>query len=191
VKRYLDGVIAAFQLLLEEMDKEIDFVKRSGHEALEKSDFVSLEQATQLAKHLTQVRERVTALKEEWLRGSAQSLAVGRRSEKVRQKTRYSRIPGGKALPQQAYYRPILEILDSMGGSARSRDVLDRLEEKMRSMLKDVDYEELPSGEPRWYKQANWARFKLVEMGLMKKGSPSGVWEISLEGREWLKGQGN
>jgi hypothetical protein len=53
------------------------------------------------------------------------------------------------------------------------------------------DLDALPSDgiTPRWQNTAQWARNALREGGLIKGDSPHGVWEISDQGREWLKGQ--
>lgn len=57
----------------------------------------------------------------------------------------------------------------------------------MEPVLRDVDFHPLASnGEPRWQKSTNWARFNMVEDGLLKSDSPRGIWEISEEGRSRL-----
>ena len=76
-----------------------------------------------------------------------------------------------------------------MGGSGKTRDVLDRVGEKMKSSLKPLDYDVLPSDgkSVRWRNSAQWARNTMVnEDGRMKK-TKTGIWEISEEGRKWLE----
>ncbi|MFN4804851.1 MAG: winged helix-turn-helix domain-containing protein, partial [Akkermansiaceae bacterium] len=83
----------------------------------------------------------------------------------------------------------ILESLVEMGGSAKTKLVLDRVGEKMKSILKPIDYEAHKSDEKqiRWRNAAQWARNTMVnEDGRMKK-SKNGIWEISDKGRKWLK----
>lgn len=77
-----------------------------------------------------------------------------------------------------------------MGGSGKTKLVLDRVGEKMKGVLKAIDYEAHKSDEKqiRWRNSAQWARNTLVnDDGRMKKGSPNGVWEISEKGRKWLQ----
>ncbi len=67
-----------------------------------------------------------------------------------------------------------------MGGSARTSDILTRVEQLMRGKLKEVDYEPHRSdGTVRWSKSAQWARNRMAREGLLKADSPRGVWEIS------------
>jgi restriction system protein len=79
-----------------------------------------------------------------------------------------------------------------MGGKGKTKDVLDQLGVKMKGILKPKDYEphESDAKQIRWRNTAQWARNMMVnEDGRMKKGSPTGTWEISDKGRTWLKKQ--
>ena len=78
-----------------------------------------------------------------------------------------------------------------MGGSGKTALVLDQVGEKMKGVLKALDYAVLPSDGKsiRWRNSAQWARTTMVnEDGRMKK-TKSGVWEISDKGRKWLEDQ--
>ena len=89
----------------------------------------------------------------------------------------------GLKTPQQAYRQPILEALYELRGSASAGDVLQMVEKKMRPVLNEVDYQKLPSGvDTRWRNTAMWERFSLVKEGLLKSGSPDGIWELSDKG---------
>lgn len=75
-----------------------------------------------------------------------------------------------------------------MEGSAKTRLVLDRVGEKMKGILKPIDYAVLPSDckSIRWGNSAQWARNTMVnDDGRMKK-TKNGIWEISEKGRKWL-----
>jgi len=86
----------------------------------------------------------------------------------------------GVKTPQPAYRQPILEALYELGGSASVGDVLQIVEKKMKPILNEVDYQKLPSGvDIRWRNTAMWERFNLVKKGLLKSGSPNGIWELS------------
>ena len=90
------------------------------------------------------------------------------------------RLPRGSRTPMGDYYQPILQALNESGGSARVNDVLERLEQSMKGMLREVDYEPLASdGMLRWRKTAQWARDAMVKEGLLKSNSPRGIWEIT------------
>jgi len=76
-----------------------------------------------------------------------------------------------------------------LGGFDRVNDVLEKFESKMKNILNKYDYQKLPS-EPhdlRWRNTAQWCRNSLVNKeGLMKKGSPEGIWEVSAKGVKFL-----
>jgi restriction system protein len=67
-------------------------------------------------------------------------------------------------------------------------DILTGIEQLMKSVLKPVDYEPLPSqpDSPRWRNTAQWERDTMVKEGLLKSNSPRGVWEITEAGRQAL-----
>ena len=75
-----------------------------------------------------------------------------------------------------------------MGGSGRTREVLDKVYEKMKNIFTPADLEMLPSGNAiRWRNYAMWERQKLKEEGYLKSDSPRGIWEISEKGRAYLR----
>ncbi len=117
---------------------------------------------------------------------------VSTRSRKRRSGTRRrrqataKRAQTGTILPDTEYELPILEILDSHGGRAPTREVLEELGERLSNDLLPTDYEALGSGDIRWRNRAQFVRLKLIERGDMVKGSPRGVWELSDQGRDRL-----
>jgi hypothetical protein len=96
--------------------------------------------------------------------------------------------PTGPITPQPEYTIPILESLIELGGSGRVNEVLVKIYSKMRDRLKPADLEPLPSGKDiRWKNHARWQRYNLKEEGYLKSDSPSGIWEISEKGRDYLQ----
>ena len=96
---------------------------------------------------------------------------------------KWSKLQRGVKTPQQAYRRPILEALCELGGGASVGDVLQLVEKKMKPVLNEVDYQKLPSGVGiRWRNTAMWERLSLAKEGLLKSGSPNGIWELSEKG---------
>ena len=88
-----------------------------------------------------------------------------------------------KPLPRDAYERPLLDVLLAMDGSGQARDVLDRLGELMARRLPVADLKPVPSsGEPRWRKIAQWARYEMVLKGLLRSDAPRGTWALTDEG---------
>jgi hypothetical protein len=92
----------------------------------------------------------------------------------------------GSILPEREYWRPILEILERVGGSAAASDVIETLGEHMKGMLKPLDHEKLAMGEIRWRNRARFARLRMTERGLLSDESHRGIWEITDAGRRYL-----
>jgi hypothetical protein len=77
-----------------------------------------------------------------------------------------------------------------MGGSGDSKEVIAKVGEKMKGILKPQDYERLKSkGNPIvWVNKTQWARNEMANHdGRMKPKKKTGIWEISDKGRKWLK----
>jgi len=92
-----------------------------------------------------------------------------------------------KITPLEDYYVPILETLVELGGTGKVEQILQRVFEKMKDKFTEDDLKDVPSGvDVRWRKCAQWARFKLIQMGLISKTSPRGIWEITSEGKDYL-----
>jgi NADPH:quinone reductase-like Zn-dependent oxidoreductase len=92
--------------------------------------------------------------------------------------------------PEAEYQLPVLQALVDLGGSAPIESVLERVEQLMRGVLREVDYEGFERNpRQRWNNQARWARQRLADKGQIKpyvKGN-RGLWEISEAGRERLQ----
>jgi hypothetical protein len=103
-------------------------------------------------------------------------------------RTNNGKLQRGLKTPQETYRRPILEAISRLGGSALVNDILELVGEKMKGVLKPLDYERLPSGtDIRWRNTAMWERFEMIKKGLLKPNSPNGTWEISDKGISELK----
>lgn len=180
-----NGVHVAFELLLKELESVADALHDQGAEAFRRGDLERVKQASAEAEQLAQFREKVKALQNEWATLRGQPLRP--RRSKALQRTQ-GKLPRGLRTPEDAFRKPILEALVEVGGSAPLEDVLDLVERKMENVLNAYDKEPVPSNprEIRWRNTAQWCRAKLVREGLMERGSPYGIWEISERGRRWL-----
>jgi len=103
--------------------------------------------------------------------------------------TKYPRvIPKGERTPRQSFRIPILEALIELGGKERVKEILKKVETKMKVMLKPVDYEKLPSEVMiRWQNTAQWERYMMVQDGLLRSDSPKGVWELTEKGKQYYE----
>jgi len=106
-----------------------------------------------------------------------------------RSNAQYPRVVSkGERTQRQAFRIPILEALVELGGKGKTDEILEKVERKMKHILKSVDYEKLPSGVMiRWQNTAQWERYIMVQDGLLRSDSPKGIWEITEKGRKFLE----
>ncbi|MCB8944530.1 MAG: winged helix-turn-helix domain-containing protein [Ardenticatenaceae bacterium] len=184
-----NSVLAAFELLLEEVEDEIELVNQAGAKAFGEGDYEQVDTARQQAVRLTDYRRKIADLRKEWESISATFAAIGPEDKSSRRDL--GRLQRGIRTPEEAFRLPILQTLVEMGGSGIVREVLTQVEKMLRQELSDADYETLPStpNTPRWYNTAQWARNSMVNEGLLRDNSPRGTWEISEKGRDYLQGQ--
>lgn len=185
-----DDVGAALALLQGAIGEEEQRIRTEGSQAIQKGDLDTATSVIDFARRLLAFRDKVGALEKEWTALEAMRDAATPEVQEIVSKRFFGRRASGEITPQEAYCRPLLEVLVEMGGGGRTRDVLDRLGEKMKGTLKPEDFENHKSNarQIRWRNAAQWARNLMVNTdGRMKKGTASGRWEISDKGRAWLK----
>jgi hypothetical protein len=90
----------------------------------------------------------------------------------------------GEKLPQKEFRGPLLDVLRQKGGKAPVKEIRELLEPRMAPHLSSADYEQVSSGDPRWWNAVCWERNDLVKEGLLRADSERGVWELSVRGRE-------
>lgn len=184
------SVVAAFEILLEEIEAEIEFVNRVGARAFGSRDYDKAKEALERAAQISGFRDKADGLRREW-----ESLITSEDDEEGTEahaeRRNLGRLRRGLRTREEAYYRPILEALQTLGGSAQMSQVLDRVLQGMKGVLRDVDYDPLASDPemPRWRNAAQWARNSMVKEGLLRSNSPRGVWEISNKGVQFLSGK--
>jgi hypothetical protein len=185
IKNNPTNVEAAFEILLEEIEAEIDFVNGVGSKGFEARDYDRAKEALEQAATLTAFREKVTELIREWKGLEARQAQY--ETPKVTRRD-LGRLRRGLRTREESFFRPILSTLLEAGGRAKMADMLPSVEKRMKGILKKVDYEPLASDQdmPRWRNTAQWARNTMVKDGLLKADSPRGIWEISDAGRKWL-----
>lgn len=177
-------VSTAFEIVLEEVESVVDSLNEDGAGAFKKGDYDAAKKLIEDATRLTDFRGKVRNLQKEW-----ENLFSLRVPKKPVKKSITSRLDRGLRTPEDAFTRPMLETLIEMGGSASVAKVLDRIGEKMKTIINDYDRQNLPSypHEIRWRNAAQWCRNTLVQEGILKGDSPRGIWEISEKGKMALK----
>jgi len=181
------NVSAAFDILLEETEAEIEFFKSVGKIAIEKGDYDRVTEAVAHATNITGFRDKIVALQSDWQALAAQFTVEPDEEEKAGGERRnLGRLRRGLRTPEPAFRTPILNALVELGGGGKVADVLELVEMRMKKMLKKVDYQPLASDPSnlRWRNTAQWSRSIMVHDGLLKADSPRGVWEITDAGRK-------
>jgi len=169
------NVLAAFDVLIEEMEDALRTIHKAGASALETRNYDRAQTAIEHARNVMKVREKVTNLKGEWkdierafsehtdseqqtprAAPVQQQISMHTTPSKPRPVVRQElphptgrliagRIRKGLRTPEPAFVRPILQALSDLGGSAKRSDVFDMLEQSMRDVLKPIDYQILSS----------------------------------------------
>jgi hypothetical protein len=181
-------VLSAFDILLKEIEAEIKLINDSGAEAFLANDHCKAGEFVDRARNVKAFEEEVKKFRDKWI--YMQSSVASLVSKKSRAKRRdLGRLPCGERTTESEYYIPILQVLDRMGGKGEVKDVLEEVKKIMEPKLKPADYEPLNSNsnELRWRRSAQWARFDMVKQGLLRADSPRGVWEMTEEGRIYLR----
>lgn len=73
----------------------------------------------------------------------------------------------------------LIDVLRHLNGSASKRAIEGEIERRLQYEFNPADLETVGEGIPRWKKNVQWARFDLVERGIMKKDSRRGFWELN------------
>lgn len=184
-RRDTTGVGAAFEILLEEIERVIKKVNESCSRALSEGRYEDAEQMINRAKDLGGFRSKIISLHQDW---KELYDAYDKEARTYASRRKPGRLKRGAATKKEFYCIPILQVLCEMGGVGLVGEVLDRVYDIVKDSLKPADKERLPSGiDLRWRNAAQWARWRMVKEGLLKEDSPYGVWEISEAGREWLE----
>lgn len=185
-----DDVSSALSLLRDSLSEEEQRIRAEGAQAMQSGEYDTATDVIDFAKRLLSFRDKVEGLVTEWdeladLRDKA-SPAV----QEIVSKRFFGHRKAGDITTQMDYCPYLLEVLVEMGGSGKTRAVIDAVGEKMKAVLKPKDYEVHHSQgkQIRWRNTVQWARNLMVnEDGRMKNDSKRGIWEISPKGREWLR----
>jgi len=189
-----NDVSTALGLLRDSLAEEEQRIRNEGAKAMQGGDYDTATSVIEFARRLLKFQQKVEGLVSEWdeledLRDAA-SPAV----QEIVSKRFFGKKRKGEITPHTDYYPYILRVLVEMGGSGKTKAVLDSVGDKMKGVLKPQDYEYLKSGKKqiRWRNSAQWARNTMVNVdGRMKQDGPNGVWGISDKGRKWLKEHGS
>lgn len=108
-------------------------------------------------------------------------LVTAKRDEQTGKKIRRSRSRTPKT-SNQTLRKLIIEALQHYGGSATKRDVHTYIGDALKDKLLPGDLEWRESTRDlAWQNNTDWERNKMRLEGVIKSGSPTGIWELSEE----------
>jgi len=177
-------VNVAFEILLEEIEEVFNILIRDGEEAFRMRDFERARLFIENGEQIKAFREKVKSLQKEW-----QRIFSGRVPTISRHRRAATRLPRGVRTTEDEFKLPILESLVELGGKAEMKKVLEKVYGKMKNKLNQYDMSALPLNpkQLRWENTAQWARNTMVNEGLLAANSPRGIWEITEQGKNFLK----
>lgn len=99
--------------------------------------------------------------------------------ERTRPKPKHGirRVRSRAPTPQASYLPAIVNVLKRLGGRGRVRDVLSGVEKEVS--LSQADWEKHRTGAVIWKNNAQWARQRLKDEGILRSDSPYGWWELA------------
>lgn len=191
IENNTSNVLAAFEILMEEIEAEIDLTNNIATRAINRRDYDEVREVIKHADQVTAYRDKIASLRREWrtLEGTQGAKLEGK--DILLKRRNLGRLQRGLRTPEIAFFQPILKALIELNGSAEMDDVLEKVEQSMKGVLRQVDFEPLASGTDmlRWRNTAKWARNTMKEEGLLKSNSPQGIWEITETGRRAFSDQ--
>lgn len=187
IKTNTQNVDDAFDILLDEIQNEIDLIKKSVSSAMADEKYDKVQNAVDTAKRINEFEKNVRNLREEW-----KNIMLGVSTVKKRRgrppKSKLERAKKGEITPEHDFFIPILQIIKEEGGSAKTKYVVRKVGIMMSGNFTLKDREPVPSNpnQTRWDNRVRWARNTLITKGLLKSNSPRGLWEITQKGRNYL-----
>jgi hypothetical protein len=154
-------------------------------------DYDTATSVIEFAKRLLAFQKKVESLVTEWDELEDLRDAASPEVQEIVSKRFFGKKKKGEITPHSDFCPYVLQVLVEIGGSGKTRLALDRVGEKMKAILKPLDYAVLPSDGKtiRWRNSAQWARDKMSNRdGRMTKRN-DGIWEISEKGHKWLAEQ--
>jgi hypothetical protein len=173
----------AFDTLLSELVAATRDAQQRHQAAAERNDLTVMVEEHERVMSLLAARQELERLRDSW----AGLVGEGEPREPVGPTYPGARAPRGARTPGEAFWVPILQVLEEAGGVAGASAVEDGVGERMAIQLNEVDRARVRSGAVRWRVTLRFARHDMLEEGLLVDTSPRGIWEISQEGRAYLR----
>lgn len=172
-----------FHKTLLEVESLIELIERESDQAFQFKDYEKASKLVEKTRKVQMFKIKLAQLESDLNSTLASPKPVRPKISAIKLRKK------GRGTPSEEFYLPLLQALVDLGGSAPANIVVERVGEIMKNVLNDYDRMPLDSNpnELRWEKKTHWARFHLVQRGLLSNQSEKGIWEITESGRDWLE----
>lgn len=177
--------LSTFGELNESMNEKMNQARKDSKLAFKAGDFNATSSLLKDIQKMEHIKKQLSTIEKDYIK-VINSITTTKITEKPGKRSTQRR---GKRTKESDFIIPILKSINELGGSAKTKDILTKVNQKMRKKFNDYDIEHLPSipSMPRWKQTAQMARMTMVKDGLLKKDSPRGVWEITKKGNRVLE----
>jgi len=158
------GVVSKeIKTALKHLNQQVEIFLARGH-------YDKAEALVKKAQAINEFQDKIKVLRADWreLRKAGQG--------DIRQKD--------NTTPLWEYYHRILQILLSLGGQAKSRDVEREFESNYMDRLKPGDTLPMARGIPRWKKMMRRTKKPMIKEGFIEDTK---YWQLTAEGKEVAK----
>jgi hypothetical protein len=163
-------VARALKQVVRQTKTTVRQINQRAAKLVNKGDYGSAETLVALAKSINDFGRDVDSMRARW-----RSLVSGSASGRADQ------------TPLWEYYRPILRVLEEIGGRANARDLERRFEAACVSSLKAGDLELTSSGSARWKRALVRARSAMIKEGFIERDG-KGAWRVTASGKRAASG---
>lgn len=169
---------AAMEAQLREIAKAIDKLDKMGVPVPDvlRAEKTRLAAALGVSAEATQVLNNLADELDELLKGLKAHL--GRASDTTSTKKPQAKRSRSPKTPHSILRELIIEALQHHDGSCHKNDVLRYIEQKLNGKLLpgDLEWRET-TRDHAWQNNACWERYQMTKDGVLKTGSPRGIWD--------------
>jgi DNA-binding ferritin-like protein len=173
-----DATVAEQEAQLRAIAKAVEQLEKSGVTVPDPLRAEKTRLAASLAVH-TDAKQALAQLADEFqeiLRDLRDRLGQDAASPEAKPRAKRSKLA---KTPQRVLREHIVLALKSLGDKARVPDVIAEMGRQLEGKLLpgDTVWREA-TNENAWQNNAKWERFQMTQDGILRRGSPRGVWEL-------------
>lgn len=149
-------------------------VNRQAGKLLSAGDYSGSESLIQVAKAIQEFKIELSQLLTKW--------------KSILHPEKTKSISKNEITPLWEYYRPILQILEELGGNAKREDIIKSIEPRVLELFKNGDMLINSNGLPKWKNMIRKAKKPMIAEGFLD-GNAKGFWKITAQGRQTAEGK--